>query len=156
YWPPQAVAQGNGWTGVNLYYDGSARLFDSSARAAVRNALLNYCRGPTTGQYCLILCHSAGCARVLQEMKTLTDLGTPPDGVYWTIAAGSAAGGAETAEAVSHWFNRLLAKLLGEWSDVFQDLHVNNIRIYDYPHIQNAAVGGFLHLAGSKDICKRF
>ena len=50
-----------GWNQIALNFNGSARLGDSAVRAYVRDQIRSAC----TGTDCVVVCHSAGCARVL-------------------------------------------------------------------------------------------
>lgn len=142
------------WAHAPLSFDGSAPLLDSTIRTAVRNHIAARCRG--TNQ-CVVVCYSAGCARMMVAFEDLRAAGTPADKTLWVEAAASAAGGTELAAISTNRGLNLLRKLFltdpGPDAEVIdRDLKINNMRS-TLGYIQNAAPAAIYHLAGSKNIC---
>lgn len=152
-WPAAAkLAQsGSLWNHVVLNYNGSARIYDSTVRATVANALLSNCSG--TNQ-CVVVCYSAGCARMLYALDELAAKGTPANRIVWITATASAAGGTEVAEAATKWYAKVLAKIFGGGAAIDDDLKRSVLR-GTYGYIQNRAPVSMYHLAGSKNMCRK-
>lgn len=154
-WPGNGLlAASSAWTHVTLGYDGSARMSDTNVRSVVKNALSTNCRS-ANGNQCVIICYSAGCARMLYAMDELAAAGTPVDNVVWITATASAAGGSEVAEAATKWYSKLYSKLFGGGAAIDDDLTRSAMR-GTYGFIQNRAPVAMYHLAGGyKNICRR-
>ena len=154
-WPASGhLAASPEWNHVTLGYDGSARMSDGFVRGVVRDALRNNCTSGS-GNQCVIVCYSAGCARMLYAMDELAAAGTPADRVAWITATASAAGGSEVAEAATKWYAKLYSKLFGGSAAIDNDLTRGAMR-GSYGFIQNRAPVAMYHLAGGyKNICRR-
>lgn len=152
-WPSNAklVTGGATWQHVSLTYNGSDRLTASTPRTAVKNAIATNCRG--TNQ-CVIVCYSAGCARMLLAFEDLRAAGTPADKVVWIQAIASAAGGSEVADKATRWWVKLLAKIFGGSAAIDNDLKVGTMR-GTFGYIQNRAPVPMYHMAGSRDMCRK-
>jgi hypothetical protein len=151
-WPSAALLRSSGaWTHRTLFFNGSARLQDATAKAAVTSALNAYC----TASDCVVACYSAGCNRLLLALHE--NSGTSYR-ILWTEALASAAGGTENAKYSTNKGLRLLAKAF--LADVPPAAAVDNdltpeVMRNNYGHVQNIAPSPVYHLAGSKDICLR-
>lgn len=151
-WPYQArLVASSSWNHVSLSYNGSDRLTASTPRTVVRDALRNNCSG---NNQCVIVCYSAGCARMLLAFDDLIAAGTPANRVVWITAAGSAAGGSEVADKATRWWVKLLAKIFGGSAAIDNDLKVSVMRS-TFGYIQNRAPAPMYHLAGSKNMCRK-
>ncbi|HEY5926284.1 MAG TPA: hypothetical protein VIV11_31580 [Kofleriaceae bacterium] len=155
-WPSTAyLNMAASWTKKDVSYDGSARLNNSTVRTAVKQAIAQSCRN---GNECVIVCYSAGCARMMLAFEDLRAAGTPANGVLWVSAAGSAAGGSELASVTTNKGLRMLCKMFltdcASTTSVDVDLTTGSMR-GTYGHIQNSAPAPVYHLAGSKNICMR-
>jgi hypothetical protein len=142
------------WTHSPMSFNGSQRLLDSTIRALVKAEISTKCRG---ANQCIIVCYSAGCARMLVAFDDLRALGTPADRVLWTEAAASAAGGTELAAISTNAGLSLLRKIFltnpgPDAEAIDKDLKINNMRS-TLGYIQNSAPSVIYHLAGSKNIC---
>jgi hypothetical protein len=151
-WPsyPRVVAS-SAWNHVSLYYNGSDRLTSYGPRTTVKNAIRDNCTG---SNQCVIVCYSAGCARMLLAFDDLIAEGTPANRVAWITAAGSAAGGSEVADKATRWWVKLLAKIFGGSAAIDDDLRVGTMR-GTFGFIQNRAPVPMYHLAGSRDMCRK-
>jgi hypothetical protein len=157
-WPTAAritTANGDPWYHVNPYFDGSARLEDNAARSTINNTIAYYCG---YGNECVIICTSAGCARMFLSFSDLKAEQRYPSGILWSEAVASAAGGTEVATIRT----RSWAKLMDKWFNVEtpyapidEDLPPSQMRGY-FSFIQNQATAPVYHLAGSRDICVTF
>lgn len=143
------------WTHVTMNYNGSARLNDAGVRTQIRDEIANRC----TASDCVIVCYSAGCARMLLGLEDLRAQGRYPPRLLWTSAAASAAGGTRLAELSTKKGIRLLAKILKvlginvpSASAIDYDLGRNSMR-QTWGFIQNSSQVPVYHLAGSRDIC---
>jgi hypothetical protein len=153
-WPGQGLLQqsGSSWNHVTLSYNGSARLADATVRNTVKNALSTNCRG---SNQCVIVCYSAGCARMLLAFDDLAAAGTPVTNVAWITATASAAGGSEIADAATKWYAKLLSKIFGGSAAIDDDLKVGVMRS-NFGYIQNRAPVAMYHLAGAgKNLCRK-
>jgi len=151
-WPAAAkLVASSSWNHVVLNYNGSARIYDSTVRSTVSNALLSNCSG---SNQCVVVCYSAGCARMLQAMDELVGSGTPADKVAWITATASAAGGSEVADAATKWYAKLMAKIFGGSAAIDDDLKVNTMRS-TYGYIQNRAPVSMYHMVGRKNMCRK-
>lgn len=151
-WPTNARLQASSsWNHVSLSYNGSDRLTSSTPRNAVKSALRTNCSG---SNQCVIVCYSAGCARMLLAFDDLVAEGTPANRVVWITAAGSAAGGTEVADKATRWWVKLLAKIFGGSAAIDNDLRVGTMR-GTFGFIQNRAPVPMYHLAGSRDMCRK-
>jgi hypothetical protein len=153
-WPAggQLVAS-SGWVQWPLSFDGSARLGNTTVRTYVRDQIRSAC----TGTDCVVVCHSAGCARVL---LAYSDLAAEQANlrVLFTEALASAAGGSELASYSTNNGLRLLAKLFlsnppPPAEAIDNDLPPDNMRNGTWSFIQGAAWSPMYHLAGDKNIC---
>ena len=77
------------WTHVGMSYNGSRRLNNPQVRNAIKEEIADRC----TSTDCVIICYSAGCARMLLALEDLRAEGHYPSRFLWASAAGSAAGG---------------------------------------------------------------
>lgn len=136
------------WSQVTLSYDGSTRLGDAGVRAQVRDQI----RAACTTTDCVVVCHSAGCARTLLAYSDLAAQGVSVR-VLFTEALASAAGGSEVAELVTRGGIRLIAKLFDQLAAIDDDLPPSNMRFSTWSFIQNAAPSPVYHLAGNRNIC---
>jgi hypothetical protein len=153
-WPSNALLGAPaGWSHVTLGYDGSASLGNSSVRATVSNAIATYCGA---GNQCVVVCYSAGCARMLDAYSLLKDQGRYPANILWSEAAGSAAGGSELAVLATKWWVKLLAKIFNVEgaAPIDNDIQPNVMRSGAYANVQNQATAPVYHLAGSQNICQ--
>lgn len=151
-WPSNGlVPASSAWDQVTLSYNGSARLSDSTVRATVKSALATNCRAPNQ---CVVVCYSAGCARMLLAMDELVAAGTPADHVTWITATASAAGGSEVADAATKWYALIMSKIFGGSAAIDADLKVNSMRS-SYGYIQNRAPVSMFHLAGNHNMCRK-
>ncbi len=155
-WPAQALLSATwNWSHQWMNYDGSARLTDWYARYTVAETLAANCTAP---RRCVIVCHSAGCARTLLALDDLRAQGRPANGVLWTEAIASAAGGTEVANVSTRWYVKLLAKLTqsdqGGAAAIDADLTTNSMR-GTFAYIQNGAGAPMYHYAGSVDMCAK-
>lgn len=154
-WPSAANLGVPGtWTHAPMSFNGSKSLSDPVIRSQVRTELSLKCRG---ANQCILVCYSAGCARMLLAFDELRAQGTPADRVLWTEAAASAAGGTELAAYSTNAGISLLRKIFltnpgPDAEAIDRDLKVNNMRSA-LGYIQNAAPAVIYHLAGSKNIC---
>ncbi|MBL8625731.1 MAG: hypothetical protein JNK64_30745 [Myxococcales bacterium] len=124
------------------------------ATATLRTQLEQKC-ATSTGNTCVVVCHSAGCMRVLKAIQdsTVTMFNIPR-----VSAAGSAAGGTKIAEAVTTGSLKSIAKLIGQQEAVDWDLTPAVAR-GSFGYIQNAMTktsGTMFHYAGYKDTCVSF
>jgi hypothetical protein len=152
-WPGNALLGApSGWSHVPMNFNGSASLGDSTIRNNIANTLATYCG---TGNQCVVVCYSAGCARMLDAYKLLKDQVRYPANILWSQAAGSAAGGSELAVYSTKWWVKLLAKIfnLDGTAAIDYDIQPNTMRNGAYANIQNQATTPVYHLAGSQDIC---
>lgn len=152
-WPSNALLGAPaGWSHITMSYDGSASLANSSVRTGITDTIAAYCGG---GNQCVVVCYSAGCARMLDAYKVLKDQGRYPANILWSEAAGSAAGGSELATLSTKWWVKLLAKIfnLDAAAPIDYDIQPNVMRNGAYANIQNQATTPVYHLAGSKNIC---
>lgn len=153
-WPPSAqLGTTASWTHLRLSYDGSASLGQQSIRDYVSGTIEAYCGG---ANQCVVVCYSAGCARMLDAYKLLKDRGRYPANILWSEAAGSAAGGSELAALYTKWWVRLLAKIFDfeGAAPIDYDIQPNVMRsATGYGPIQNQATTPVYHLAGSQNIC---
>ena len=141
---------GQPWTAVTIAYDGGASM-NGPATATLRTQLEQKC-ATSTGNTCVVVCHSAGCMRVLKAIQdsTVTMFNIPR-----VSAAGSAAGGTKIAEAVTTGSLKSIAKLIGQQEAVDWDLTPAVAR-GSFGYIQNAMTktsGTMFHYAGYKDTC---
>src|SRR2546426_9728828 len=60
--------------------DGTGHYALSDATNAAETAIETYCRSPNR---CVLVCYSAGCARMLFSIEHLTRSGRPPHGLLW-------------------------------------------------------------------------
>jgi hypothetical protein len=151
-WPSNALLGATvGWSHVTMSYNGSASLGDPSIRANIANTIDAYCG---VGNQCVVVCYSAGCARMLDAYKLLRDQGKSP-AILWSEAAGSGAGGSELAVTATKWWVKLLAKIfnLEQAAPIDYDIQPNIMRYGAYAGIQNQASSPVYHLAGSQNIC---
>jgi hypothetical protein len=142
------------WSHAPLSYNGSKRLLDSTIRTSIKNHLATSCRG---ANQCVIICYSAGCARMMVALEDLRAAGTPADKTLWIEAAASAAGGSEAAGLSTNKGISILRKLFltdpGPDADAIDtDLKINNMRT-TLGYVQNSTPTAIYHLAGSKNIC---
>lgn len=152
-WPSNAMLGAPaGWAHVPMSYNGSASLGDSAIRTSITNTIASYCGA---GNQCVVVCYSAGCARMLDAYKLLKDQGRYPANILWSEAAASAAGGSELAELSTKWWVNLLAKIfnLDGAAAIDYDIKPNVMRNGAYAAIQNQATTPVYHLAGSQNIC---
>ncbi len=153
-WPANALfGAPAGWSHVPMSYNGSASLGDSSIRTNITNTIAAYCGA---GNQCVVVCYSAGCARMLDAYKLLKDQGRYPANILWSEAAASAAGGSELAAVSTKWWVKLLAKIfnLEGAAAIDYDIQPNVMRSGAYAAIQNQATAPVYHLAGSQNICQ--
>lgn len=152
-WPSNALLGApSGWSHVTMNYNGSASLATGSVRDSVTNTIATYCGG---GNQCVVVCYSAGCARMLDAYKVLKDQSRYPANILWSEAAGSAAGGSELATFSTKWWVKLIAKIFNFDSEapIDYDIQPNVMRFGAYANIQNQATTPVYHLAGSRNIC---
>ena len=152
-WPsPATLGATPDWSHVTLTYNGSASLADSGIRNTIADTLATYCGG---GNHCVVVCYSAGCARMLDSYKLLKDQGRYPANILWSEAAASAAGGSELAAYSTKWWVKLLAKIfnMDGAAAIDYDIQPNIMRYGAYASIQNQATAPVYHLAGNQDIC---
>jgi hypothetical protein len=153
-WPSAALlGPPAGWSHVTLSYNGSASLGDTAIQGAINNTVATHCGG---GNQCVVVCYSAGCARMLLAYRQLQDQGRYPGGILWSEAAASAAGGSELAVIATKWWVKLLAKIFGVdgAAPIDNDVQPNIMRSGAYASIQGAATTPVYHLAGSVNICQ--
>ncbi len=152
-WPPSALLGAPaGWSHITMSYNGSASLGDSSVRNGIASSISTYCGG---ANQCVVVCYSAGCARMLDAYKLLKDQSLYPANILWSEAAASAAGGSELATFSTKWWIKLLAKIFNVegTAAIDYDIQPNVMRSGAYAAIQNQATTPVYHLAGSRDIC---
>ncbi|MEZ4362811.1 MAG: hypothetical protein R3B48_21650 [Kofleriaceae bacterium] len=152
-WPTAArLGAPTGWSHVTLSYNGSASLGNTSVRNTIVNTIDSYCG---VGNQCVVICYSAGCARMLDAYRILKDQGKSP-AILWSEAAASAAGGSELAVLSTKWWVKLLAKIfnLEEAAPIDYDIQPNTMRYGAYASVQTAASSPVYHLAGSQNICQ--
>jgi hypothetical protein len=152
-WPSNALLGApSGWSHVTMSYNGSASLADGSVRGSVTDTIATYCGG---SNQCVVVCYSAGCARMFDAYKVLKDQGRYPANILWSEAAGSAAGGSELATYATKWWVKLLAKIFNfdSAAPIDYDIQPNVMRFGTYANIQNQATTPVYHLAGSRNIC---
>ncbi len=152
-WPsPATLGATPDWSHVQLTYNGSASLADSGIRNTIADTIATYCGG---GNQCVVVCYSAGCARMLDSYKLLKDQGRYPANILWSEAAASAAGGSELAAYSTKWWVKLLAKIfnMDGAAAIDYDIQPNIMRYGAYASIQNQATAPVYHLAGNQDIC---
>lgn len=152
-WPSAALMGAPaGWSHVTLGYNGSASLGNTTVRNSVVSTIDTYCRG---ANQCVVVCYSAGCARMLDAYRVLKDQGKTLN-VLWSQAAASAAGGSELAVYSTKWWVKLLAKIFNfeETAPIDYDLQPNVMRNGAYAAVQTAASSPVYHQAGSKNICQ--
>ena len=153
-WPDAALLGAPaGWANVRFGYNGSASLGDTGIQAQINDTVAAYCGG---GNQCVVVCYSAGCARMLLAFRQLKDQARYPSGILWSEAAASAAGGTEVAVAATKWWVKLLAKIFGTESaaPIDYDIQPNTMRSGAYASIQSQATAPVYHLAGSVNICQ--
>jgi hypothetical protein len=149
-WPSYGlVLVPESWVHIALTYNGSARIADPTARSQVSSAMKSYCSG---GNNCIIVCYSAGCYRELFGLYDLKQAGTPPKGILWVEAAGSASGGTEAVRYLHNWFKDLMARIFGLTAPIDQDLDPNQA-LGTYSYIQNLLPAPQYDSQGSKNIC---
>lgn len=154
-WPSAAyLGISASWSHAPLSYNGSKRLLDPTIRASIKGHIATRCRG---ANQCVIICYSAGCARMMVALEDLRADGTPADRALWIEAAASAAGGTEAAELSTNKGLAILRKLFltnpGPDADAIdKDLKINNMRS-TLGYVQNSSPVAIYHLAGSKNIC---
>jgi hypothetical protein len=152
-WPSNALLGAPaGWSHVPMSYNGSASLGNSAIRTSITNTIATYCGA---GNQCIVVCYSAGCARMLDAYKLLKDQGRYPANILWSQAAASAAGGSELAAFSTKWWVKLLAAIfnLDGAAAIDNDIQPNVMRNGAYASIQNQATTPVYHLAGSQNIC---
>jgi hypothetical protein len=152
-WPSNAtLGTTAAWSHIPMSYDGSASLGNSAIRGSIADTIATYCG---TVNQCVVVCYSAGCARMLDAYKLLKDQGRYPANILWSEAAASAAGGSEVAVVSTKWWVKLLAKIFNMESTapIDYDVQPNVMRSGAYASIQNQATTPVYHLAGSQDIC---
>jgi hypothetical protein len=152
-WPLNAtLGTTAAWSHITMSYNGSASLGDSTIRGSITNTIATYCGG---GNQCVVVCYSAGCARMLDAYKLLKDQGRYPANILWSEAAGSAAGGSESAVFSTKWWVKLMAKIfnMDSAAPIDYDIQPNVMRSGAYANIQNQATTPVYHLAGSQNIC---
>jgi hypothetical protein len=152
-WPSNALLGAPaGWSHVPMSFNGSASLGDSAIRSSVSDTIASYCG---SGNQCIIVCYSAGCARMLDAFQLLKNQGRYPGGILWSEAAASAAGGSELAAFSTKWWVKLLAAIfnLEGAAAIDNDIQPNVMRNGAYASIQNQATAPVYHLAGSQNIC---
>lgn len=155
-WPTAALLGATpAWSHVRMSYNGSASLGDNAVQGPINDTIATYCGG---GNQCVVICYSAGCARMLLAYKQLKDQSRYPGGILWSEATASAAGGSEVAAVTTKWWAKLLAKIFGveQTAPVDYDIQPNPMRSGAYAGIQNQATAPVYHLAGSADICQTF
>lgn len=150
-WSPQ-VANASGWTNVTFSYDGSSRINSDATNVVVKNGIADKCG---SGKQCVIHCYSAGCYRAFKAISDLRAAGNTLPGLLWIEASGSAAGGSRLAEIATKGLTGFLAKLFGAQQKVDYDLTPGSAR-NTYGYIQDDAGATVYHIAGSKNICKKF
>ncbi|MCL4225969.1 MAG: hypothetical protein KJZ91_16020 [Myxococcales bacterium] len=153
-WPAQALLSAAwSWSHQWMNFDGSARLTNATVRTTVANTLAANCTAP---RRCVIVCHSAGCARTLLALDDLRAQGRPANSVLFIEAIASAAGGTEVANVATRWYVKLLAKLTrsdqGGAAAIDTDLTTGSMR-GTFAYIQNGAGAPMYHYAGSVDLC---
>lgn len=144
---------GTSWQTVTIAYDGGASM-NGPATTTLRTQLEQKCAS-STGNTCIVVCHSAGCMRVL---KAIQDSSTTMFNIPRVTAAGSAAGGTKIAESVTTGSLKSIAKLVGQQEAVDWDLTPAAAR-GTFGYIQNAmnkTSGTMYHYAGYKDTCVSF
>lgn len=152
-WPSNAtLGTTAAWSHVPMNYDGSASLGNGAIRGSIADTIATYCGG---GNQCVVVCYSAGCARMLDAYKLLKDQARYPANILWSEAAASAAGGSEVAVVSTKWWVKILAKIFNTESaaPIDYDIQPNVMRSGAYANIQNQATTPVYHLAGSQDIC---
>lgn len=152
-WPGNALLGAPaGWTHVTMNYDGSASLANGSVRGPITDTIAAHCG---SGNQCIVVCYSAGCARMLDAFRVLKDQGRYPANILWSQAAASAAGGSELASFSTKWWVKLLAKIfnLDAAAPIDNDIQPNVMRFGAHASIQNQATTPVYHLAGSRNIC---
>jgi hypothetical protein len=152
-WPAAAyLGAPAGWSQVTFSYNGSASLGDSATQTTINNTIATYCG---SGNQCVLVCYSEGCARMLLSFKQLKDQSRYPAGILWTEAAASAAGGSEESAYATKWYIKLIAKIFGLESaaPIDSDIQPNTMLSGAYANIQNQATTPIYHLAGSTDMC---
>lgn len=151
-WPAEAkLVASSSWNHVVLNYNGSARIYDATVRSTVSNALLSNCSG---SNQCVVVCYSAGCARMLYALDELAAKGTPANRIVWITGTASAAGGTEVAEAATKWYAKVLAKIFGGSAAIDDDLKRSVLR-GTYGYIQNRAPVSMYQMGGSKNMCRK-
>jgi hypothetical protein len=95
---------------------------------------------------------------MLLSYRQLKDEGRYPDGILWSEATASAAGGTEVAVVATRWWVKLIAKIFGfEGSaPIDDDIQPNVMRWGAYASVQDEATAPVYHLAGSENICQTF
>lgn len=152
-WPSAALMGAPaGWSHVTMSYNGSSALGNAAVRSSIVNTIDSYC---SAGNQCVVVCYSAGCARMLDAYRVLKDQGKTPT-ILWSEAAGSAAGGSELAVYSTKWWVKLLAKIFNfeEAAPIDYDIQPNIMRYGSYAAVQTAASSPVYHLAGSENICQ--
>ncbi len=155
-WPCSATLGGGSaanWDHRLMQYDGSAKLFDWGPRGMINDELQRSCNAPNQ---CVVMCFSAGCARLLVSLDDLLAVNKMPNRILWIQAAASAAGGSEIAkQTTGGGLETIFAKLTGSQAKVDFDLWPEKMR-NNYGYIQNRAPVAMLHVAGRKNVCKNF
>lgn len=149
-WTP-ATANASGWTNVTLGYDGSQAL-TGTATTILKNTIATYC-GP--GNSCVVHCYSAGCLRTLKAVSDLRAEGNTLPGLMWAEASGSAAGGSKLAELSTKGLTGMIAKLFGVQEKIDKDITPGGSR-NTWGYIQDDMGKTMYHIAGAKNICKKF
>jgi hypothetical protein len=143
---------GSDYRDVPVSYEGSASL--QYTREYVKTAIGTNCRLPNQ---CVVVCYSTGCARGLLAFNDLEAEGTPANGVLWTEALASAAGGSELAELTTNGTVRLLCKVFAAdcpaVESIDNDIKPGVMRGTTWGFIQDKAPTGMYHLAGKNNIC---
>jgi hypothetical protein len=156
-WPARAMLGGGpsntpNWEHKILGYDGSSRLSESP-RNYINDELQLNCNAPNQ---CVIICFSAGCARLLLSLDDLAGVNKTPNRILWIQAAASAAGGSELAVATTGGgLATFWARISGSSARIDQDLWPSRMR-QNLGYIQNRAPVPMYHVAGRKNICKGF